>query len=124
MLHSNKRIGTEFENEMCECLAADGWWVHFITPNAAGAQPFDIIAVRDGKALALDCKTCDRPSIAYSRLEENQKASMEFWMRRGNDEPMIAVKHADAIYLVPYLTLKAGSVKLTERFLWKRITCH
>ena len=49
---NNKIIGTAFEKEMCELLANRGYWVHFITPDNRGAQPFDIIAVKDGKAFA------------------------------------------------------------------------
>lgn len=118
---NNKRIGTQFECEMVDFLAADGWWVHFITPNAAGAQPFDIIAVRRGVAIAIDCKTVVRGSIPFSRLEDNQVMAMELWMRCGNTEPLIAVKYNDTIYKVPYTTLKmAGSVKLTEDLQWQR----
>lgn len=119
--HFNKRIGTEFEQEMVAFLAAGGWWVHFITPNAAGAQPFDIIAVKNGVAIAIDCKTVVRGSVPFSRLEANQITAMELWMRCGNTEPLIAVKYNDTIYKVPYTTLKnAGSVKLTEDLRWQR----
>ena len=45
---NNKDIGNQFEREICEILAKNGWWVHFISPNKSGAQPVDIIAVRDG----------------------------------------------------------------------------
>ena len=120
-LSNNKRIGTEFEQEMVDFLAADGWWVHFITPNAAGAQPFDIIAVRRGVAIAIDCKTVVRGSVPYSRLEDNQKTAMELWMRCGNTIPLIAVKYNDTIYKVPYPALKAaGSIRLTEDLQWQR----
>ena len=54
---NNKRRGTEFERQMCDILAKKGYWVHFIVPDARGAQPFDIIACRDGRPVAIDCKT-------------------------------------------------------------------
>lgn len=122
---NNKRIGTQFEGEMVDLLAANGWWVHFITPNAAGAQPFDIIAVKAGVAIAIDCKTVVRHSIPFSRLEDNQIMAMQLWMRCGNTEPIVAVKCDEVIYKVPYTMLKAaGTVKLTEDLRWKNLTNH
>ena len=37
---NNKKKGTAFEKEMCDLLAIKGYWVHFIAPDARGAQPF------------------------------------------------------------------------------------
>ena len=112
---NNKRIGTEFEREFCRLLASEGWWVHFITPAATGAQPFDVIAVRDGCAMAYDCKTSAKKAFSLTRLEENQKMAFEKWIRCGNAEPQIAVKYQDHIYLIGYITLKErGSVNIDE----------
>jgi len=103
---SNKRIGTDFENEMCELLTSKGYWVHFIVPDNRGAQPFDIIAVKNGKAIAMDCKTCVSKSFNISRLEDNQIMAFEKWLRCGNEMPLIAVKHEEKIYLISYDKLK------------------
>jgi Holliday junction resolvase len=102
---NNKRLGTAFEREMCEILAAQGYWVHFIVPDARGAQPFDIIAVKDGKALAIDCKTCAADSFSVSRLEDNQIMAFNKWRACGNETPVIAVKHAEKIYYIDYSRL-------------------
>lgn len=109
---TNKSIGTEFEQEMCEKLAREGWWVHFIVPDARGAQPFDIVAVKNGKAVAIDCKTCVANTISINRLEDNQIMSFEKWLRCGNEMPMIAVKHNDMLYWIRYDDLKKGSINL------------
>ena len=42
---SNKKIGNDFEKELCEVLAEYGFWVHNFTQNQDG-QPADIIAVK------------------------------------------------------------------------------
>lgn len=110
-----KQIGNDFEKEVCAMLAQDGYWVHFIVPDARGAQPFDIIAVKDGRPLALDCKTCVAKTFNISRLEDNQVTAFEFWLACGNPEPYIFVKHEDRVYKIPYSVLKKdGKVKLED----------
>lgn len=103
---NNKKIGNEFETEFCELLKAKGYWVHFITPDKSGAQPFDIIAAKDGIAYAFDCKTSVKRVFPFSRLEENQKMSFELWKAKGNAEPYIAIKYEDGVYIVSYTLLK------------------
>ncbi len=103
---NNKRLGTQFERELVEALADRGWWCHFITPNAAGAQPFDVIAVKDGKALAIDCKTSVDHIFRISRLEDNQIMAFEKWLACGNEDPVIAVKYMGGVYFVSYTGLK------------------
>lgn len=103
---NNKALGTAFEQKMCELLALKGYWVHFIVPDARGAQPFDIIAVKNGKALAIDCKTCVRNKFTYDRLEDNQIMAFEKWLSVGNTEPIIAVEHKGDIYIIPYKSIR------------------
>lgn len=103
---NNKQIGTAFERELCDALAKDGYWVHFITPDARGAQPFDVIAVKDGIGYAIDCKTCVQPIFTIDRLEDNQIMAFEKWKKCGNTDPMIAVKHDGKIYMLAYSDLK------------------
>ena len=111
-----KQIGNDFEKEVCAMLAQNGYWVHFIVPDARGAQPFDIIAVKDGKPLAIDCKTCVANTFNISRLEDNQVTAFEFWLACGNPEPYIFVKHEDRVYEIPYSVLKKnGKVKLEDK---------
>lgn len=122
--HSNKKIGSAFERTLCQKLANLGYWVHFLAPDARGAQPFDIIAVKHGVAYAIDCKTCVAATFNISRLEENQFLSFEHWLRCGNTTPIIAVLHGGEIYAIEYDRLKEQrSIKLnteTERpqFFW------
>jgi Holliday junction resolvase len=110
---NNKRLGTAFEQEFCKLLADAGYWVHFIAPDNSGAQPFDIIAVRYGISYAFDCKTCESDTFNISRLEDNQIMAFEKWLKCGNSEPMIVIKHKGRVYFVMYTVLKTlKSVKI------------
>ena len=112
---NNKRLGMSFEKEFVEKLAARGYWVHFIVPDSRGAQPFDVIAVKDGVAHAIDCKTCTSNTFSISRLEDNQISAFEKWLSCKNTDPIIAVKHDGRIYTILYSELKAkGKIKLEE----------
>ena len=99
---NNKRLGTAFEREFCEMLAARGFWVHFMSPSASGAQPCDIIACKDNTPYLFDCKTCEDDTFRISRLEDNQKFAFERFLKKGNKMAFIAVKHKEKIYLIPY----------------------
>lgn len=99
---NNKSLGTKFEQDMCKILANHGYWVHFITPDARGAQPFDIITAKDNKPYAIECKTLtkDRRYFTIDRLEDNQILAFRRWIRCGNNEPIIAVKQS--IHIVSF----------------------
>ncbi len=91
---SNKKNGTTFEEEFAQFLYENGFWVHLLTQNAAG-QPADIIAVKNGRALLIDCKVCEKDLFRMERIEENQWTSMNFWRQRGNGEGWFALKTSD-----------------------------
>lgn len=112
---NNKERGTQFEKRMCRILAEQGWWTHFIEPKMNGAQPFDIIAVKDGVAVAIDCKTSAKETFSISRLEDNQIYAFEKWMACGNNIPQVFIEYRDSVYCVDYTVLKEnGRLKLKE----------
>ena len=103
---NNKSIGTEFERQMCELFAQNGYWVHFISPDSRGSQPFDIIAVKDGHSVVFDCKTCKDHIFRIDRLEDNQLMAFEKWLMCGNSMPFVAIEHKTAVYMIDYSRLK------------------
>ena len=121
MWTNNKRLGTAYEHKVCEALRMDGYWVHFLTPDNRGAQPFDIIAVKNGRAIAIDCKTSTGHIFRISRLEDNQKNAFELWRARGNGEGLILVEYERATYVIPYnLISEKGSIDLNNHEpLWR-----
>lgn len=114
---NNKKIGDDFELEAINLLSIAGFWVHFITPNARGSQPFDIVAMKDGVSYAIDCKTNSTRKFSVLRLEDNQMCAFDKWLNSGGTEPMLFVKHDEHIYCVNYRALlKAGSINLETDF--------
>ena len=116
---NNKKIGTAFEREVCKRVAETGAWVHFLSPDEKGSQPFDIIAVRDGIACAIECKTLNSKATKFpiSRLEENQILAMEKWISCGNADPLIAVYWRGNIHVIEYSRLKRE--KSVDLFKWR-----
>lgn len=87
-------------------LSQKGYWVHFITPDASGSQPFDIIASKDNIPIVGDCKTNSTKYFNISRLEENQVMAFELWFRTGNNYAFVFIKYNEKIYQIPYRMLK------------------
>lgn len=106
---SNKKVGNDFENEFCNLLSVNGFWVHNLAQNQAG-QPADVIAVRDGKAFLIDCKVCSTGRFQLKRIEENQQLAMEHWLDMGNDEAWFALKLDDNIVMINYLDLMCSKM--------------
>lgn len=112
---NNKELGTKFENEVVKYLSDIGYWVHFISPDKRGAQPFDIIAVGNEHAYAIDCKTCKDKYFRMDRLEDNQVMAFEKWLKCGNSNPRIAVCHNNKMIFIDYVELKEkGKINLEE----------
>lgn len=102
---NNKRSGNKFEVELCQLLYTHGFWAHNMAQNAAG-QPFDILAAKNGKAIPIDCKVCEKNVFSFRRVEENQRGAMELWKARGNADGLFALKLSnDAIYMLSYRTI-------------------
>lgn len=111
----NKKIGSDFEKKIVKMLGEAGYWAHLIVPDARGAQPFDIIAVRNGVAIAIDCKTCVDDVFRISRLEDNQIAAFDKWIQCGNITPLVVIDHNGKTVYVNYIMLSSRrSVRIEE----------
>ena len=102
---NNKKLGNDFEQELCEIFADAGYWVHNFA-NRKNGQPADIIAVRSGGAYLIDAKVCTYEVFPFKRIEENQRLSMDMWIECGNIEPYFALKARNEVYMVGYSTIK------------------
>ena len=100
----NKKLGNDFEQELCQILADAGYWTHNFASRKNG-QPADIIAVKNGKAYLIDAKECTREIFSLNRMEYNQELSMGLWIECGNIDPYFALKARNEIYMVAYTTV-------------------
>ena len=100
----NKKLGNDFEQELCQILADAGYWTHNFA-NRKNGQPADIIAVKNGKAYLIDAKECTREIFPLKRMEYNQELSMGLWIECGNIEPYFALKARNEVYVVDYTTV-------------------
>ena len=101
----NKKLGNDFEQDLCEILADAGYWVHNFA-NRKNGQPADIIAVKNNRAFLIDAKVCTHEFFAFARVEDNQRMAMGMWMESGNTTPYFALKARNEVYMVAYDTIK------------------
>lgn len=104
---SNRKVGNNFEQDLCEILFGNGFWTHNLAQNQAG-QPADVIAVRNRRAYLIDCKVCSTSKgFSLKRMEDNQDLSMTLWQECGNGEGWFAILLAGQIYMIPHTVIKA-----------------
>lgn len=102
---NNKKIGNDFESELCRTLYNHGFWA-YNTVNKTGGQPADIIAARNDVPYLIDAKVCTNDEFPTKRIEENQKNSMLLFDRCGNKRHDFALKLSDgSVYMCDGLTL-------------------
>lgn len=98
----NKKIGNDFEAELCKILAEHGYWAHNFAQNKSG-QPSDIIAAKDRRTALIDCKVCSDGVFRLDRMEENQRLAMKTWSECGNGSGWFALALPDqSIYMFMY----------------------
>ena len=105
-MKSNRAVGNEFEQELCELLFGYGFWAKNLKQDSAG-QPADVIAVRNKIAYLIDCKDCSSKGFDLRRIEDNQITAMELWEECGNGQGWFALKIEEEIYMLPYFTVMA-----------------
>lgn len=72
---NNKTIGNEFEKEFALYLQDKGMFVYNL-PNKHTGQPFDIIATKNNKFFAFECKHCKGDKFYLNRVEDNQMQAL------------------------------------------------
>ena len=120
--NSNKKVGNDFEKELCDMLASEGFWAHNMAQNSAG-QPADVIAVRNGKAYLIDCKVCVNDTFPFSRIESNQHTAMTLWKQSENDYGWFALQLSNKdIYMIDHGLMIALS--LNQSSIGKDLITH
>lgn len=90
---SNVVSAYQFELEFCKLLHKNGFWAFRVTPNAAGQQPADIIAVKKDYHALIDCKLVSGVNgFSFRRVEDNQRMSMEAFKAKCGEQGWFAIK--------------------------------
>jgi Holliday junction resolvase len=116
---NNKILGSKFEQDFAAFLANQGYWVHFLEGAAhTGAQPFDLIAIKDNIPHCIDCKTLSEKSRCFptSRIEDNQLLAYKRYKKCGNDNFSLAILWKNDVYIVPFniIDFTAKSFEMSE----------
>lgn len=86
MAVSNKSLGIAAERAVRDALSDDGWWVTKLVENHNGA-PFDLLAVKNGAAKAIEVKHVGESRLFFlSRIEDNQRMAYRRWRECGNND--------------------------------------
>lgn len=94
--------GLEFEAQFALYLRSLGYWVYRI-PTKHQGQPADIFAARDGRAMLIDCKVCEKDRFSLARIEDNQRCAMEAWEKAKNGKAWFVIRTPnDGLWRVPH----------------------
>lgn len=107
----------QLENYVTRLLGENGWWALRIPRNPSGAQPFDIIAVKGSKVLALDCKACSEPKFPIKRVEDNQWTAFAMMSKRTDAVVGIVAEYKEVLYFISYeelVNVKGSYLGLTD----------
>ena len=104
MNRSNRAVGNEFEQDLCEMLFECGFWSHNLKQNNSG-QPADVIAVRNKAAYLIDAKDCSSKGFDLRRIEENQITAMQLWEEYGNGLGWFALRVNGEVYMISLRSL-------------------
>lgn len=104
---NNQERGKSFEIEFCEYLQSQGYWVHYMNPSRTGAQPFDILALRDNDIMCFDCKTLAGSRFHLNRIEPNQELAFKSLNAHGIQNTYFVIAHKGGWSLFPSQSLLA-----------------
>lgn len=71
-MKTNKALGNEFEEWLCDYGYNLGFFAHRLTQSSSG-QPADIVFARANIAMFVDAKVCSGVAFPIKRVEENQR---------------------------------------------------
>ena len=95
-----QKKGSEWENEFAQILSRNGFWATVLPKQRDGSQPFDVVASKNGKMLAFDCKTVKGYNYQLNRIEENQEKAFIKLEQCGSYANYFAIKCDDGLMVL------------------------
>lgn len=104
---SNVQAGSEFEEEMVSTLGKNGFWASLFPKSKDGSQPCDIIALNELGAHLIDAKDCKNGRFPFSRIEDNQRNSMDRFLNLRCGKCYFALKYPDnKVYMIAWQAIR------------------
>ena len=106
-------------------LSSLGYWVAYLEGAAhTGSQPCDLIACKDGKVWAIDCKTLNNKNGLFdiNRIEENQRLAYKRFKKCGNENFFLAILWNNNVYFIPMFDIlfEEKSIDLKKKIaMWR-----
>ena len=98
---TNGQEGQAFERRVRQYLAGQGYWVTKLQEGKNGA-PFDLLAVRDHRALAVECKVCASLRFPLGRVEDNQWSGMKKFQQTAGDAVLVLLAPSGEVCVYPF----------------------
>lgn len=108
-----------------EHLSKLGYWCTYLEGEShTKSQACDVIACKDGKVWAIDCKTLHNKNGLFpiDRIEQNQVLAYKRYKKCGNDNFFLAILWQDNIYFIPMsdILFECKSIDLKEKVaIWR-----
>ena len=123
--------GKTFERHLCWWLSQNGYYVIFNERNSAGAQPVDVIAIKDNIATMIECKNLEGSTGRFplSRIEQNQINAYKMFKSKHNTNFVLAINWNGGVYIIDFGLLQFFSdsidlKKFTANWRWNDESIH
>ena len=103
---NSKKIGNKIEVKLRKTLSYWGFFAHLLVDNKNG-QPFDIIAIKNGKIFAIDSKASISNRFNRSRIEDNQYSSLAKIAKEGAYTGF-AIYYKNEFYFLEFKNINTG----------------
>ena len=103
---SNVQAGSQFEEALVKELGVHGFWASLFPKAKDGSQPCDVIALNECGAHLIDAKDCQKGKFPFSRIEDNQRSSMERFTKLRCGKCWFAIQYPTGIYMISYQVIK------------------
>lgn len=97
-------LGKSFEEQLCEILSEDGYYIIYNEKGITGSQPCDIIAIKNNIATLIECKNLESKTGIFnlSRIEANQWLAYKKLKECNNSNMVVAISWNKNIYFINF----------------------
>lgn len=96
--------GKKFEEELCDYFSNQGYYVIYNEKGITGAQPCDIVIIKNNIATLVEAKNLDNKSGLFNleRVEENQRMAFRHFKKCKNSNFILAIKWNNKVWFIDF----------------------